>query len=210
MSINKCKFSVLSLRSSIKGCSLLLLFLCGLLVGCAHKAPPTLHTLDVVPYGVAHRASNHLTLLVLPTQANTEFATMQIAYVKYLHQLNYFAKHQWVAPPTQMIPPLLVKALQASKHFHAVVGPGSPGTPDLYLSTQILEMQQEFLSHPSKVRVSINAALIQASTGRIIAARRFTSVVPAPAENPDGGVFAFNEAMTWIQAEIVKFCVTFT
>ncbi len=112
-----------------------------------------------------------------------------------------------MAPPAQMILPLLLSALRAQGYFYAVVSPPFSGITNLRLDTQLVKMQQEFLLPTSCVRMVIQAQLINNTTNRIVASRRFETVVSAPENNPYSGVRSANKAAAVLSQKIARFCV---
>jgi cholesterol transport system auxiliary component len=97
--------------------------LAGCAFGPAADPPLTSSLLDVVPADVPHRAASSLTLVVFPPEARPAIDTTQMAYANKVHQLAYYARNQWAETPPEMLQPLLVRTLEATGAFSAVVGP---------------------------------------------------------------------------------------
>jgi cholesterol transport system auxiliary component len=160
-------------------------------------APPSL---------VPTRLSAAPTLMVNPTSAAAGFDSPRIIYVREAHKLEYFAHNEWVDTPTRMLAPLLVAALENTGAFRAVVLSTSSATADLRLDTEIIRLQQEFLSRPSSVRFTLRAYLVDDKTRRVLAWHEFDAVVPAASEDPYGGVLAANRAVQTVLGELSAFC----
>lgn len=150
------------------------------------------------------------TLLVSTPIASPGYRSSRMIYVEIPYQLRAYAEHQWIAPPADLLLPLLANRLRTTGAFRAVVTPPFSGAATDELNTQLLVLQQEFLRPVSVVRLSMEATLINVATGHVIASRVFQAVVPAPDNNPYSGVLATNKAAHDVIAQIARFTVTKT
>jgi cholesterol transport system auxiliary component len=193
-------------RSVAAGLSLLALGACSLLKPTA-TPPPAFYSLDR-PQGSATAAAPAAapTLVVNPPTAAPGFDSQRIIYVRETHKLEYFAHSEWVDPPSRMLMPLLVAAVEATGAFRAVVLTPSAATGDLRLDTEIIRLQHEFLTQPSRVRFTLRAYLVDDKTRRVLAWSEFDAAVPAATENPYGGVVAANRAVQTVLADLAAFC----
>ena len=145
-------------------------------------------------------------MIVNPPPAAAGFDSQRIIYVREAHKLEYFAHSEWVDPPARMLAPLLVAAVESSGAFRAVVLTPSAAAGDLRLDTEIIRLQHEFLTQPSRVRFTLRAYLVDNKTRRVLAWREFDAVVPAASENPYGGVVAANRAVQTVLEDLSAFC----
>jgi len=144
-------------------------------------------------------------LVVDPPAAAPGLQGRGMVYVRRPYQLAYFARHGWVDPPARMLEPLLVQVLQRQAGFHTVpAGLGVAG--DLRLETRILRLQQEFTVRPSRERLVLQAWLIDARSGRVVADRVFEALEPAPGNDPYSGVQAANRAVAKVLTQLAAFC----
>lgn len=150
------------------------------------------------------------TLLVNPPHAAAGFDSEHIIYVRQANQLEYFAHNEWVDTPARMLAPLIVAAVETSGAFRAVVPVPSNAAGDMRLDTEILRLQHEFLSAPSRVRFTLRAYLLDNATRRVLASREFEAVVPAASEDPNGGVVAAIQAVRKVLEELAAFCAETT
>jgi cholesterol transport system auxiliary component len=74
------------------------------------------------------------------------------------------------------------------------------------LDTEVLRLQHEFLSKPSRVRFTLRAYLVDNVTRRVLASREFDETVPAATEDPYGGVVAANRAVRTVLERLASFC----
>lgn len=146
-----------------------------------------------------------LTLLITKPVASPGYQTANMVYVMIPYKLKFYATNRWVAPPAQMILPLMAQRLRQTGYFHAVVSAPYSGIANVRLDSRLLTLQQEFLRPISRVHLVIEASLISNATNKVIANRRFQVYVNAPQNNPYSGVLATNRAVALIDNQIAKF-----
>ena len=150
------------------------------------------------------------TLMVNPPHAAAGFDSTRIIYTRTPHEIEYFAYSQWVDTPAHMLAPLIVAAIQAGGARHAVILAPSAATGDIRLDTEILRLQQEFGSGPSRVRFTLHAYIVDSVTRRVLAWREFDETVSAPSEDPYGGVVAANQAVQRVLKALASLCAEAT
>jgi cholesterol transport system auxiliary component len=146
------------------------------------------------------------TLIIEPPHAAAGFDSPRIIYVRETHKLEYFAHSEWIDPPARMLAPLLVAAVENTRAFRAVVLTPSAAAGDLRLDTEIIRLQHEFQTQPSRVRFTLRAYLVDDKTRRVLAWREFDAAVPAASEDPYGGVVAANRAVQTVLENLSAFC----
>jgi cholesterol transport system auxiliary component len=146
------------------------------------------------------------TLIVNPPHAATGFDSQRIIYAREAHKLEYFARNEWVDTPARMLAPLIVAAVENTGAFRAVVLTPSAAVGDLRLDTEIIRLQHEFLTRPSRVRFTLRAYIVDSATRRVLAWREFDETVAAASENPYGGVVAANRAVQVALEHLGSFC----
>lgn len=147
-----------------------------------------------------------LTLLVSPPRAEPGFDTPRMAYVKEPYRIDYYARNRWADTPAHMLAPLLVHAIEQAGGFSGVVQGPSAVRTDLRLDTEVVRLQQEFLTRPSRVHFTLRAQLVQVSSRRVVATRVFDATEDAPSEDAYGGVVAANRAVGWVLSALPEFC----
>jgi len=169
--------------------------------------PPAFYALDAVRVAPPPSAPPGApTLVINPPTAAAGFDSQRIIYVREPHKLEYFAHSEWVDPPARMLTPLLAAAIAGTGAFRAVVLTPSAAAADVRLDTEIIRLQHDFQSQPSRVRFTLRAYLVENKARRVLAWREFDAVVPAAAENPYGGVVAANRAVQTVLDELAAFC----
>lgn len=186
-----------------------LLIIVLVLSGCSLFSPvkneQTRYQLSSVP-GVRIKHTRNVTLLVLKPETTPLYHSTQMVYKKQPYQVAYFAKNRWADTPVNMLQQLMVQTLQNTHYFHAIVTPPFTAQYDYVLSTQLIELQQDFTRQPSVVRIKLRAQLIQANTSRVIRAKEFSAVAYAPQNSPQGGVIAANRAVEQVLKQVSAFC----
>lgn len=193
------------LRASTAALALLLLASCSPLQAPKSQALNT-YVLDAQLESQPIAANATLTLVVTPPRASPGFDTARIAYIRQPHELDYYANSRWADTPSRMLAPLLVRALEHNRSFRAVALAPSPVAADLRLDTEIIRLQQDFTTTPSRTRFTLRAQLIDPGEKRIVKTHVFDATEEAPGDDPYGGVIAANRAVKRVLAELAEFC----
>jgi len=177
--------------------------------GCAFapaaEQPVTTSLLDQLPVDVPHRTTSSLTLVVFPPEARPAVDTMQMAYATRPHQLAYYAHNQWAETPPQMLQPLLLRTLEATGAFHAVVSPPAAGMSVLALRTEVSELVQDHTQEPPVLRLALRVRLTDERTRNVLGTREVTVQEPMQQAGPEAGVRAANTAMARALREVAQF-----
>lgn len=176
------------------------LLLAALLGGCslflpAPEAPTVISLIDQVPAQLPHRAAGAATLLVLTPEARPAIDSTQMAYTLRPHHIAYFAHNQWAETPAQMLQPLLVRTMESTGAFAAVLTPPQTGSPRYALRCEILDLVQDYTQEPPVLRLALRVQLSDESAQRMLATREWTLREPMAEKTPRGGVLAANAAM---------------
>ena len=146
------------------------------------------------------------TLLINPPQAGAGFDSQRIIYMRQAHQLEYFAHSEWVDTPARMLAPLIVSALDRAGVFRAVVATPTAAAADLRLDTEVVRLQHEFGSAPSRVRLTLRATLTDNATRQVLAQVDLDNRADAASEDAYGGVVAANHATRVMLQTLAVFC----
>ena len=144
-------------------------------------------------------------LVVEMPRAGPGFDSTRMVYLRQPQQLQSFAFHEWVDTPAHMLAPLLVRALQTSGAYGAVLRAPSAASGGLRLETELIRLQQDFGSTPSQVRLTLRAMLVDGNTRRPVAWREFDVSVAAASDDPAGGVAAARAATRQLLGELTEF-----
>ena len=146
------------------------------------------------------------TLIVNMPKANAGFDTRRMMYSRVPHQLEYFAKNEWIDSPAHMLQPLLVSAIEKTGGFKAVLPKYSAVKSDIRLESEIVQLIQLFNNKPSQVQFTLRATLIDNITNKVIAHREFDELTNAKSDDPSGGVLAANQVVTTALVKLSLFC----
>ena len=149
-------------------------------------------------------------LLVSTPTAAPGFDTPALIYTRGGHEISHYRNSRWVDTPARMLLPLLVLHLEATSQFKAVLSAStSPIACDLRLDTEIVRLQQEFMTEPSQVRLVLRGQLLNMAARKVavVATKVFEIETDAPQEDAKGGVLATNEAFKQALGELVTFVV---
>lgn len=153
---------------------------------------------DVSPR-LAQRGGQGLLVVGVP-HAAPGFEQPRIAYLRQPSEVNYYATHVWADTPSRMVLPLVVRSLETSGLWRVVVAMPTGISGDYQLDLSDLLVQQEFLQQPSRSRVQVRAHLVDVKAQRVLGARNFDALEPAPTEDAYGGVLAADRAMARVLA----------
>lgn len=168
--------------------------------------PPQKHMITQTPEQMSATKHPRGVLLVSFPETQPLFNTTKMAYTNSRYAVAYFSQHEWAETPAQMLQPLLVKTLEGSHAFRAVVTPPYSAQFDYSLQTQIISLQQNFLQKPAMLNLVVRAQLLKNSSNRLLASKVFSISEPMPSESPEGGVYAANQAAARLLKKITIFC----
>jgi cholesterol transport system auxiliary component len=201
------KPSITRRRCIVTGLCLLTLGACGALRPESAPSHPAYYALDIPQRPAPGPASvTAPTLIVNPTYAAAGFDSSRIIYVRETHKAEYFAHSSWIEPPARMLAPLLVAAVENTGAFRAVVQKPGTASGDFRLDTEIIRLQQDFRTSPSRAHFTLRAYLVNEKTRRVIAWQEFDAAIPVTSEDPYGGVVAANRAVGIVLERLAIFC----
>lgn len=157
------------------------------------------------PTPPASLAGANPTLIISPPRAAAGFDSSRIIYVREAHKIEHFAQSEWVDPPARMLGPLMASAIEKSGVFRAVVLTPGSASGDLRLDTEIIRLQQDFSTRPSRVNFVLRAYLVDDKTREVVAWREFDQSLEAGSEDAAGGVVAANRVVQTVLEELSAF-----
>lgn len=184
------------------------------LLGCSIFAVdttgPTQYSLTQTPdvQSAGHHGSR--IVLVMTPEAAPYYKTTQMAYELKRHQVSYYTRNAWAEPPAQMLQPLLVKTLQQTKHYRAIVTPPVTGNYDYMLMTQILTLRANLQSCPGVYQVTLRAQILRAASNKAIATKDVTVYEPIACGSFYNNVLASNRAVAKALGQISTFTIKTT
>lgn len=146
-------------------------------------------------------------ILVSQSDAIAGYQTEQMLYTQTRYRLDAFANNSWISPPAAMLTPLIVQSLQHSHYFYAVAAGPNADKTDYRLDTQLIQLQQNFLTKPSSLEFTAQVVLTRVSDNRVMASKTFLEKIPCPADTPYGGVIATNNAVKAFTARVTRYVI---
>jgi cholesterol transport system auxiliary component len=128
-----------------------------------------------------------------------------MAYLRQPLELEYFATQRWADTPARMLKPLLAQALEPV--FSAVVPTPGILPANLRLDTELIRLQQNFTTKPSRIQLTLRAQLIDMKDKRVIAVKLFDESENTDSDNAYGGVIAANRALQRLLDQLTEFCI---
>jgi cholesterol transport system auxiliary component len=182
-----------------------------LAAGCSVLQPApadatALHLLDARPV-VAAASQRDRVLAISAPRAAPGFDSTAMVYAQQAHALDRYATHRWADTPARMLGQLLMRTLEDSGGFRAVVQAPTPLPADLRLDTEIVQLRQSFLVKPSRVELTLRVQLVDVTGRRVLAARYIEVTQDAASDDATGGVAAANGAVARALAQVASFCV---
>lgn len=146
----------------------------------------------------------HSILVIAQPKAQAGFDTARMAYLLRPYEVNYFAFNQWADTPARMLQRIMVENLDKTGMWSAVVQ--TPGAvPAQYrLDCDSLVLEQQFFTHPSRVRLALRVQIVETKEQSILGSRYFELLEAAPSEDPYGGVLAANHASAKLITEMAE------
>lgn len=171
-------------------------------------APPTRYTLDIPGAPGTPRAApaGAPVLVVAVPRAAPGFDSPRMLYLRRPQALEAFAQNEWVDTPARMLAPLLVRSLQDSGAFAAVLQAPSAAVGAWRLETELIRLQQDFSTRPSQLRLALRAVLVDTTSRQVIGWREFDETVAAATDDPAGGAAAAHQATQRVLAALTEFC----
>ncbi len=172
-------------------------------------AEPARHLLDAdaaANSAPQRPAANAPALLVAQPRAAPGYGSARMLYQQQAHELQAFAYNEWVGSPAQLLAPLLVRALQDSGAFTAVLLAPTAAQAGWRLETELLRLHQDFSTRPSQLRLTLRAVLLDTRTRQAIAWREFDDSAATTSDDPAGGVLAAQQAVQRVLAAVAAFC----
>jgi cholesterol transport system auxiliary component len=145
------------------------------------------------------------TLLVTAPKAAPGFDSNRIAYTKEPPKLDYYNNHVWSDTPAKMLLPILVRAFESTGRVQGRDRAAGAGAGQLRVDVDVIRLQQEFMTQPSRVRLTARIKVVDMKSGHVLATQVFEAVEPAPSEDAGGAARAANAAVQKVLSQMVSF-----
>jgi cholesterol transport system auxiliary component len=184
------------------------------LAGCTlpqdKSPPPQTYVLEVGTFAPPRVGrSSGKTLLVAAPRAAPGFDSNRIAYTREPLKLDYYSNNVWSDTPAKMLLPVLVRAFEGTGAFKAVVSPPAPTLANMRVDVDVIRLQQEFMTQPSRVRLTARIKVVDMKSGHVLGTQVFEAVEPAPSDNANGAARAANAAVQKVLDQMVRFALRY-
>lgn len=152
-------------------------------------------------------AQPRVSILVMQPKAVEGYDTDRMWYVTKPYQVNAFANNAWMSSPSVMLMPLMIRSLESSHYFYAVILEPNMGKTEYRLESNVIRLQQNFLVKPSHIQLVMQVVLIHSDDNRLVAADYIYEDLPCPSDNPVGGVMAANQATRRLTTKLTHFVI---
>lgn len=147
-------------------------------------------------------------LLVTQPEAVAGYQTEGMQYVAKPYELSSFVHNAWVGTPANMLFPLMLQSMQGTGYFFAVSSSPYSDKADYRLDTQLIALQQSFLTTPSREELVIKVVLTHIEDNRVVASTIFHEYAACPQNTPYGGVIAANQTTQAFTSKLADFVVS--
>jgi cholesterol transport system auxiliary component len=183
--------------------------------GCALlSTPPKVivekSVLTEVPHDLPQRTNRGDTVLVFPPKTTALYDTTQMAYSTQPHEVAYFSEREWGETPSQMLYPLVVRTLENTHAFRAVLTEPFAARYTYALRTEILELIQDFGSDSASLVLALRIQLTDYGAKTVIATKEILVREPMRESNSYAGVLAANEATAKALRQMAEFVLQST
>jgi ABC-type uncharacterized transport system auxiliary subunit len=175
---------------------------CSSLFGGKERTPPAIYVLSLDPAATPPHAGSCGALQVSEPDPAPGFSSARMVYQRQPHRLEPFAFARWAEPPAPMMQDAMVRALERSGLFSAVLAAPAAVPPDYSLESDALSVLQSFDGGTSQTVIELSIRLVDLRKSRLLAVQRLSASVPAEA-NPAGGVAAANRALAQVLDQLV-------
>jgi cholesterol transport system auxiliary component len=203
---------------------LMAILMCALLSGCGMLSPVKVRTLSTYNLSMPNETSkieksysltadknkkSSKVLLLATMSADPGYSSDRMIYVTREHELQAYAHHAWVAPPAQMILPMMADALRQQNYFHAVEMAPYPGTSQEILELRLIYLKQTVADDQadSLVECSIQASLLDSLSHAVIGTKVFTAHIKTGPVDAYNGVKAANAVVAEIAKNVSQYVV---
>jgi cholesterol transport system auxiliary component len=187
---------------------------CLAVTGCALLSSPPKVTekavLTEVPHDLPQRAGGGDTVLVFPPKTTSLYDTTQMAYRTQPGQVAYFSEHEWGETPSQMLYPLVVRTLENTHAFRAVLTEPYTARYSYALRTEILELIQDFRPDSASLVLSLRFQLTDYGAKRVIATKEVSVREPMRGRNSNAGAMAANSATAEALQQMARYVLQAT
>ncbi|TBU96517.1 hypothetical protein DNJ95_10280 [Stutzerimonas kirkiae] len=166
--------------------------------------PIRLHLLPASTLGPAPAGQPALSqaLRIVTPEANRLFSSARIAVVPEGNQISSYRGARWADAVPTLLRDRLVENLQQDSRFPSVSHEDAGLHADLELVSDLRAFQSEYIDGLPQVRIRLDSHLVQASSQRILASRRFEVRQPSDGTQVEAVVASFGQASDELSGQL--------
>ena len=145
-------------------------------------------------------------LQLSPIQTWAGLETSAIRLIQQPHQMGQYAFSQWIAPPAELLLPLIAHHLEQTQKFADITLTPNPAA-QYRLELTLEAMHHNFTTQPSQFEWQLSAKLFTLPESRLLAKQRFALSQPAPTADAYGGVIAANQSLPTLLSQLTTFVI---
>lgn len=170
-----------------------------LLVACGGGSSLDAFNLTAPRDGLAGRAGGRQMIVIEP-HATAPYDSERIVVRTGPEAVAYLKGAQWVERLPKLLQTQIVQTLENGRRLRSVGRPGDRFTPDTSLTSEIRRFEIDVTTNEAVIEIS--AKIVAEGSGRIVAARLFTSRIPGSAKDGAAASQALDEALRPVLREI--------
>ena len=177
------------------------------LSGCSSRqqAPLKVYTLNVQSdVTVSHSKYRQKTIKVSYPQSLKSKISEKMYYSYSSTEEGAYQNSQWSNNIGKLLQGAFIESIEQSKLFKAVLPYTSTAGDDYRLESTIFAFSHQVRGKESHALVSIQFALIDTDTGRLIKTKRFSYRIPTKTTNAKGYVEAINIAISRLGKDLIQ------
>lgn len=177
-----------------------------IIVGCQSAPYKTQYTLNSNVVSSVQPSQQHkpYSIIVSDVKAFGAGVSNDMIYTRNANVVESYTKSAWVEPPVYLMKVAIANALIASGAYQDVLmAPTSIQSP-YKVDTVIQKMQQSFVDGQSAVDLSLAVRLVNTKTHQLVFSKIYTASEPTTTQDAEGGVDAYNRALTRLLPTIVR------
>ncbi len=136
--------------------------------------------------------------------------TARMAYSTAPNRLDYFAYHEWLAPPAKMFVSMMESRLQAAGLFSVILVNSPDIRTDLRLDSEVQFMQQDFTGSGYTYNLAIRATLVEVKTRSLLGSETFRYNETAAGGDAEAGADTANRVANRFLDDLTAFLAVVT
>lgn len=127
-----------------------------------------------------------------------------MTYSRSANIIESYTKSEWAEPPVNLIKVALANALIASGAYKDVLMEPTTISSPYKVDATLQSMQQVFQGNQNSIELSLMVRLVNTATHQVVFSKVYRATEVASSQNAEGGVEAYNRALSLLLPSIVR------